>query len=385
MDPFTLFASAIQLAKAIVDTVATVKRNRAECKQLGDRVCRLQPMIIALRTNVAGYRHRASISLVAERLVELLETIGDFLLQFSGEAPGTGMRSKVFKLVGKALNASEHAGTFTVLNNRLDSVLIELNCIETSAIAGHICKNESTDGWPIEDSFTEDPPMEGHRDKRSILGAGRFTTTHRMWNKADDCKHAVKRVDLVNAEKNGVTRLMLHSECATLEKLAHAHIARYCMHFYSHKSQYFNIVMELIAGGTLAEKVTCTTAPTEVEIIEWSRQIASALSYMHEKNVLHRDLTPENIVLTAGSMIKIVDVGLTSAAACTGGLQTNMRITTYASFEKVFGAPYDGRDDVWAVGCIVVELAIRARLVHFHCFSSSFATFLPNFTSTVFT
>jgi hypothetical protein len=361
MDPLGLISSAIELARTVADTVATVKQNQVECKELCGRVNRLQPMIVAFRNNTVGSANLESASLIAERLVELLETINEFILQFCGKNPPTGLASKLYKLAGKACNASNHAETFDILNNKLDSVLIELNFIETNTIAAFLSKTQLTEGARIEDSFMEDPPMESFHDKRSILGRGVFATTHRMLNTMDARKYAVKRVDLADAEKNGVTRWMLRNECAILEKLTHVHIARYFMNFYSHKNQYFNIVMELIQGGTLAEKVACNPPPTDVEIVEWARQMASALSYMHGEGVQHRDLKPDNVMLTSNSKIKVIDLGLASAVTSAAYMHTKVGTTTYSSYEKLLGLGYDGRDDVWAVGCILLELVIRAR------------------------
>jgi hypothetical protein len=363
MDPLSMISTAVSLASAIDKLVTTAKRNTVECQQLGRRVGRLVPVIQDLKGSVTTPSSdlSAPASAPLHELVDVLEEANGFLLSFVGEKKQGSIFTKAFRIASKAWSADEAANTFATLNRRIDSVLNELILLQTNRTAALLIHMKVADGDRVEERFHEDPPLDGHYDKRSVLGKGMFAITHRMINNKDGRKYAVKRVDVEDATKNGVTRATLANECAILERLTHAHIARYFLSFNSHRNLHFNIVMELIEGGTLAEKVTCIPAPTELEIVEWTRQMASALSYMHGEGVLHRDLKPHNVMLTLKSKIKIIDLGLASVATSAAYMQTKVGTSTYSSFEKLTGLPYDGRDDVWAVGCILLELLTRAR------------------------
>ena len=72
------------------------------------------------------------------------------------------------------------------------------------------------------------------------------------------------------------------------------------------------IVMELVPGETLAERIARGPMPLE-EACDLSRQIAEALEAAHEKGVIHRDLKPANIKVTPDGKVKVLDLGLAKA------------------------------------------------------------------------
>src|SRR6202022_4464326 len=72
------------------------------------------------------------------------------------------------------------------------------------------------------------------------------------------------------------------------------------------------IVMELIPGETLAEKLA-SGALAIPEALDFARQIAEALVAAHEKGIVHRDLKPSNIKVTPGGKVKVLDLGLAKA------------------------------------------------------------------------
>src|ERR1700724_1976877 len=72
------------------------------------------------------------------------------------------------------------------------------------------------------------------------------------------------------------------------------------------------IVMELVEGQTLAERIAQGAVPIE-EALVIGKQIADALEYAHERGGVHRDLKPANIKLTAGGQVKVLDFGLAKA------------------------------------------------------------------------
>lgn len=76
------------------------------------------------------------------------------------------------------------------------------------------------------------------------------------------------------------------------------------------------LVLELVEGPTLAERIARGPVPPD-EALALSAQIAEALEYAHEKNVIHRDLKPSNIKLTTDGHVKILDFGLAKALTVT--------------------------------------------------------------------
>jgi Tol biopolymer transport system component len=130
------------------------------------------------------------------------------------------------------------------------------------------------------------------------------------------------------------------------------------------------IVMELVEGETLQQRLTRGAIPVE-EALQIAKQIAEALEVAHERGVIHRDLKPGNIMLTADGKVKVLDFGLAkalqeqqpsnlsnsptmvSAASMSGVI---LGTASYMSPEQARGQAADHRSDVFAFGCVLYEM-----------------------------
>ncbi len=96
----------------------------------------------------------------------------------------------------------------------------------------------------------------------------------------------------------------------------------------------------------------------EADILNIFSQMVSAIRYMHSKNVLHRDLKTANIFLTKEEMVKIGDFGISKMLTTkAGGAHTVLGTPYYISPEMCEGKVYDEKSDIWALGCVVYEMA----------------------------
>ncbi len=142
------------------------------------------------------------------------------------------------------------------------------------------------------------------------------------------------------------------------------------------------LVMELVEGQTLAERLKQGPAPLE-EVLSLARQIAEALETAHERGIIHRDLKPENIKITPEGKVKVLDFGLAKAIAApsssaddnaaNAGTQSPTREVAetkaglvmgtagYMSPEQARGKPLDRRTDIWAFGCVLYETLVGRR------------------------
>ena len=102
-------------------------------------------------------------------------------------------------------------------------------------------------------------------------------------------------------------RKRFHKEALALSKLNHPNIAT--IHDFDTQQSGDFLVMEYIPGTTLDEKLGGWPLP-EKEVIALGTQLAEGLSAAHERGVIHRDLKPGNLRLTADGRLKILDFGL---------------------------------------------------------------------------
>lgn len=87
-----------------------------------------------------------------------------------------------------------------------------------------------------------------------------------------------------------------------------------------------------------------------------TRQILTALKFVHDLNIIHCDLKPENILIKSYSkcQVKVIDFG--SSCFTTDHLSSYVQSRSYRAPEVMLGLPYDTRVDIWSLGCIVAEL-----------------------------
>ncbi|MGW6054859.1 protein kinase domain-containing protein [Streptomyces sp. NPDC055189] len=118
------------------------------------------------------------------------------------------------------------------------------------------------------------------------------------------------------------------------------------------------IVMELVPGQTFAELITRGLPPFK-DTLAWTRQICAALAVAHDAGIVHRDITPANLILTDSGTVKVLDFGIAKrqdgGAAITG---EGFAVGTpgFMAPERLMGDPVDGRSDLYSLGCVLMEL-----------------------------
>lgn len=165
-----------------------------------------------------------------------------------------------------------------------------------------------------------------------------------------------------SAEDEMVERFRRESKAAA--KLSHPNIID--IYDVGESGEIYYFVMKYIAGETLQKKVQREKKIPPAEAIYIVQQVADALSYAHEHNVIHRDIKPANVMLDEYGKPVLMDFGI--ARVQFGGQLTRtgtvMGTPHYLSPEQPLGKAVDGRSDLYSLGIVFYEML--AGRVPFH-------------------
>jgi TolB-like protein/tetratricopeptide (TPR) repeat protein len=120
-------------------------------------------------------------------------------------------------------------------------------------------------------------------------------------------------------------------------------------------------VMPLIEGESLGDRLAREKQLPLEEALQITREVADALGYAHERRVIHRDIKPDNILLSGGHA-RVADFGIARALDAAGGeklTKTGLAVGTpaYMSPEQSVGqSDLDGRSDLYSLGCVLYEM-----------------------------
>ncbi|MBK7189855.1 MAG: serine/threonine-protein kinase [bacterium] len=210
------------------------------------------------------------------------------------------------------------------------------------------------------------------------LGAGGMGEVYRAKDTRLGREVAVKVLPQ-HLTANPEIRARFEREAKTISSLNHPHICT--LHDIGREGDTDYLVMELVDGETLAQRLVKGALPV-ADVLRIGAQIADALDRAHRAGVIHRDLKPGNVMLTK-SGAKLMDFGLARATGLTGppgsaSMATMTHSPTmaapltaegtilgtfqYMSPEQLEGVDADARSDLWALGCVLYEMATGKRV-----------------------
>jgi eukaryotic-like serine/threonine-protein kinase len=223
----------------------------------------------------------------------------------------------------------------------------------------------------IADLMADDTPVVvgtrfGPYRVESLLGAGGMGTVYRASDTVLGRQVAIKILATdVAADPEWVARF--RREAQALAALNHPNVgAIYGLETLDDRTgSAFGLVLELVEGPTLAEKLKAGPLPVE-EALAVAQQIAEALDAAHQQGIVHRDLKPGNIKVRDDGTVKVLDFGLAKVAAASDNphepdaditaADTILGTAAYMSPEQAKGHPVTKTTDIWAFGCVLYEM-----------------------------
>ncbi|XP_037788439.1 calcium/calmodulin-dependent protein kinase type 1 isoform X2 [Penaeus vannamei] len=198
------------------------------------------------------------------------------------------------------------------------------------------------------------PSVEDKYNLKDLLGTGAFSQV-RLAEVKDDPSHMVA-IKIIDKKALKGKEDSLENEIKVLRRLTHPNIVQLLETFEDKHKVY--LVMELVTGGELFDRIVEKGSYTEKDASHLIRQVLEAVDYMHDQGVVHRDLKPENLLYYSqdeDSKIMISDFGL-SKMEDSGIMATACGTPGYVAPEVLAQKPYGKAVDVWSIGVIAYIL-----------------------------
>ncbi|EDR14310.1 uncharacterized protein LACBIDRAFT_229328, partial [Laccaria bicolor S238N-H82] len=204
--------------------------------------------------------------------------------------------------------------------------------------------------------------------KGALIGAGSFGKVYLGMDASNGLLMAVKQVELPtgsapNQERKKSMLSALEREIELLKNLQHDNIVQYL--YSSIDDEHLNIFLEYVPGGSVTALLRSYGAFEETLVRNFVGQILQGLDYLHERDIIHRDIKGANILVDNKGGIKISDFGISKKVDDNfPDLLTGNRLHRPSLQGSVFWmAPevvkqtgHTRKADIWSVGCLVVEM-----------------------------
>lgn len=214
------------------------------------------------------------------------------------------------------------------------------------------------------------PSLEGKYEVLEKLHEGGMGAIYKVRHRLLDEVRVIKVMRPQHQSDDGLRARFLR-EAQMAVRLRHQHIAQMYDFAFDDAGHGF-IVMEYVEGISLQELLARIGAPPLALSLELIRQTLTALGFLHRKGIVHRDISPDNVMVAQGDegkpIVKLIDLGIAKVLASGTGLTvtgTFLGKLRYASPEQ-FGAEgtaIDQRSDIYSLGVVLYELFTGAHPV----------------------
>jgi len=201
---------------------------------------------------------------------------------------------------------------------------------------------------------TNSEPIDNHYEMGKEIGRGGFSVVVEGTHKKTGEKFAIKCIKKTMVEGEDIK--LLRREVQIMKKVNHPNVLK-LYEVFEDEEEFF-LVMELVTGKELFDKIVERGQYSETDASKIVRQIVSAVEYLHGQGIAHRDLKPENLLsaeVDGEEIIKIADFGFSKNFG-EEKLMTSCGSPGYVAPEVLTCESYDKSVDLWSVGVIIYIL-----------------------------
>ncbi len=189
---------------------------------------------------------------------------------------------------------------------------------------------------------------------KELLGVGGMAVVFLAYDKQDECEIALKMLkEDVSSDETALE--CFESESRAISMLSHPNIRQ--IYDISMSGEHKYLTMEYLDGPTLKSYVKTKGSISQDEALDFIIQILDALDHTHSKGIVHRDIKPQNIIVTSDNTVKITDFGIAKLydPHVTGNNEKGVGTVYYISPEQASGKNIDARGDIYSVGIMLYE------------------------------
>lgn len=195
--------------------------------------------------------------------------------------------------------------------------------------------------------------LQDRYEIQALIGSGGMAEVYRAF-----C-HKLQRtvaIKVLKQEYNGNEDFIRRftQEALAAAKVNHPNLVN--VYEVEHTDGVYYIVMEFVDGITLKEYIRQKGKLEQQEAIGIAIQVANGLSEVHRQGIVHRDVKPQNMIISSDGKVKLADFGIARAVSTETLSQESMGSVHYISPEHAQGKPTDARSDLYALGICLYEM-----------------------------